>query len=226
MSEQLAEQAIELPLKTMIVGIDPSSKSTGIVVQTHEGMWLDKLITTKRPRKEAPMKDPGRLEYIRDQAIRFVSSCGDKAWTEVGRPVLLCIESPATQKGYASINQALHWCVRQAFGVWFNTTTLVVAPKSLRKFITGNGHAEKGTCGARAQAMWGVIIEQLENGDQEDVLDALGLAMIAECWLWRGCMETWETDWKQYQKLVALGTEKKPRLVFMDTASVADAMGE
>ena len=225
MADNVAPQQIVMPPETMTVGIDPSSKSTAMVVQTADGQWCDTLIRTDRPRKEAPMKDPGRLEYIRDQAIRFVSSCGDKEWTEAGRPVLLCIESPATQRGYAVINQALHWCLRQAFGVWFCTYTLVVAPNSLRKFITGNGHAEKGTCGARAQAMWGFIIETLDNGDQEDVLDALGLAQIADCWRQHGEAERVATVlWHQYQKLVALGTEIKPRPVFMDTESVEDAM--
>jgi len=200
----------------MILGVDPSVRKTACVLRAVGGAtWHDLLVKTG-----PQLADPGRLVHIGETVRRFVASCATREWEDAGSELLLCIESPATQAGYAHVNQALHWFIRAWLAMYYDTHTLVVAPSALRKFIVGNGRAEKGTCGCAAYRHWPEIIDGFTNGGQEDVLDALGLAELAQCWLWDG-----DGHYLQYQLEVAqMQNAQKRRIAIRDGVSLDIAL--
>ncbi len=117
-----------------IAGIDPSVTSTGLAI------WRDGLFINARVAPPKGSRDPGRMLWIAETiASRF----------ETLEPLLLAIEEHAGQQGYASANVALHWIIRAEVAKRANSRCIVVAPSTLKKFVTGKGNAEKGTVGGR-----------------------------------------------------------------------------
>jgi Holliday junction resolvasome RuvABC endonuclease subunit len=142
------------------IGCDQSLTSTGIVVLS-EGRAVMRRVQPKELRGAA------RLAHIRKEIVDLATKFPP---------------SMAACEGYSfnSVHRALDLgelggMVRLAF---FDLTVplVVVAPTTLKKFVTGHGGAKKeGKGGMREgiEAKWGVDIAQ------DDLADAYGLAQVA-----------------------------------------------
>lgn len=156
----------------VIIGVDPSLQKTGVSVK-RDGEPLKMFLIDKRKRdKKQKDIDPGRMVAIAEEIAKLADTC---------EPVILCIEEHGGQTGYASGNIALHWLIRVELAKTCNSRALLVAPATLKKFVTGNGRAEKGEIGAHIIKRWGEEIG--DNLLQEDALESFALLKFAQCWL-------------------------------------------
>lgn len=156
-----------------IIGIDPSVARTGIAIRRDGELTWTLIDMRPRKRGEKAMADPGRLVAICDEAVRFLALLS-------GEEVLLVIEACNDVRGYNRVNIGLHWMLRAWLADNAQVQTLSVATTSLKKFVTDDGKAEKGTMGAHIARRWG---DELDEAAPEDVLEAFALLKFGECWL-------------------------------------------
>lgn len=148
----------------MIYGLDLSLTATGLAALAPEGVLT--VMTFGTPAK---MTVEARLtEMARQVDARLVA------------PELVVIEGLAFGANDPSAHEraALHYIVR--CNLWSDETpVLVVAPSSLKKFITGKGSAKKEMVILEVFKRWGVSVK--DNNEA----DAAGLAYLGAAWLGR-----------------------------------------
>lgn len=146
----------------MFIGIDLSLTGTGLVFLDKKGNVM-KLIKSKPPKIKNPTTELERLMSIRDQI-------------EIKKAKLVAIEGIAFMtRNSTSTSQlsALNYMVRERLyklGIPF----VIVAPTSLKKFVTGKGNSGKDIVMLEAYKRWNVSITD------NNICDAYGLAKIAE----------------------------------------------
>ena len=121
--------------KIIIIGIDPSLTGSGMVVLENEQVKCELLIKSKPPIEKNNVTEIERLVLIRDKIISIIKE---------NPPDLVCIENLAFMAKGTSLTQLsyLNYAIRAY--LWENNIKfLLVAPTTLKKFITGNGRAEK-----------------------------------------------------------------------------------
>lgn len=148
----------------MIYGLDLSLTATGLAA-------LDKhnQVTVRTFGTPAKMKVEARLTEMAEQ-VRL----------RLCHPELVVIEGLAFGANDPSAHEraALHYIVR--CNLWSDETpVLVVAPSSLKKFITGKGSAKKELVILEVFKRWNVSV----NDNNE--ADAAGLAYLGAAWLGR-----------------------------------------
>lgn len=180
-----------------IVGIDPSIQKTGLVIRDRQGVYHPALIDMRPKRGQPKPSDPGRLVTICDRVLERVEQTGNATSAQ---PLLLVIEDCIATQGPSRVNIALHWMLRTWCADNLPTETLTIAPSTLKKFATGAGNAEKGTIGAAIMKRWGQCVP---DGTTEDVLEALALCKLGECWLARGLSKDDGDAWPAFQREVA-----------------------
>jgi len=200
-----------------IIGVDASVSKTGVVVLSAEtGSYQGAIITSK-------LADPGRLLDISGGVVNAaVAGSGTCDVT------LLVIEGLGQAIGNQRINYGLHWMIRGALAREFtDLLTLVVAPSSLKVFTVGR--AGKGVGKSSAAAVvdrWPNAVEDLRDArselPSEDVLEALGLVKVGECWA-NADDECWterQRDVARLESFTAAAKRRKARVVYEDGKSV------
>ena len=151
------------------LGIDQSLRSTGLCVldgETHKPVYLTAIVTSH-------LRGAARLAYIRNE-LSFAAK---------KYPI-----QQAALEGYSfeSVHRAcdlgeVGGVIRLALFDW-GIPYLVVAPASLKKFVTGNGAADKTKVMASIKTKWKIEI------DQDDQADAYGLAQVARAFIKPRCL--------------------------------------
>jgi Holliday junction resolvasome RuvABC endonuclease subunit len=157
-----------------VVGIDPSVTSTGMArLNVATGELEHYLIRLGK------VRDPERIDRI-----AMLTS-------ELAQDGTLCVlEGHGPQQGNGLVNIALHWMIRDAWAARVSSVTfeivppmvldvLIVAPMTLKKFVSGVGNAQKSEIGAHIMRRWG---DQLGgNVLPEDAAEAFALLQAGKC---------------------------------------------
>lgn len=148
--------------ETLFVGLDPSINATGVVVLDDCGNIIEqKTFSVKDPDK---MFERSLIKY--EEEISFIPKIVNLA--------SVYIEGPAYQSAGQAILQmgALHFLSR----VYFFKSKVnykVIAPGTLKKFVTGKGNSKKELMLLKTFKRWGVEFED------NNICDAYGLARMA-----------------------------------------------
>lgn len=146
----------------LFVGLDPSINATGIIVLDQKGNIIEqKLFSCK-------VKNGSIEDYLikYESEISFIPNI-------VGLQMIY-LEGPAYHAAGQSILQmgAIHFLTRLMFykkKIPFD----VIAPGSLKKFVTGKGNSKKDLMLLKTYKKWGIEFED------DNLCDAYGLARMA-----------------------------------------------
>jgi crossover junction endodeoxyribonuclease RuvC len=144
----------------MFVGIDPSINATGLIVlDKHANIIEQKLFSVKSEKFEE-----GLLKY--ENEISFIP--------KIMNLQSVYLEGPAYQATGQVILQmgALHFMTR-LFLFKNHLNYKIIAPGTLKKFVTGSGRAKKDLMLLKVYKKWGVEFED------HNLSDAYGLARMA-----------------------------------------------
>ena len=147
----------------MVIGIDLSLTGTGVVTIGKNGEYTEQLIRSKPPKVKNPTTEIQRITKIRDDI-------------ELGDAELAAIEGISfMSRNTTSTSQlsGLNYMVREKLikaGIPF----IIVAPSSLKKFVTGKGNSGKDIMMLETYKRWDVSITN------DNICDAYGLARLAE----------------------------------------------
>jgi len=119
-----------------ILGLDLSLTGSGVVLLNEDNIELELLIKSKPPEEKNNLSEIERISKIKDKIISVIKE---------HKPDLVSIEGMAFMvRNATSLTQLsfLNYSIREY--LWKNNIKfLIVSPKSLKKFITGNGNADK-----------------------------------------------------------------------------------
>ena len=144
----------------LFVGIDPSINATGlIVIDSNSNIIEQKLFSVKSEKFEE-----GLLKY--EQEIGFIP--------KIINLQSVYLEGPAYQATGQVILQmgALHFMTR-LFLFKNRVNYKIIAPGTLKKFVTGTGRSKKDLMLLKVYKKWGVEF------DDHNLCDAYGLARMA-----------------------------------------------
>lgn len=147
---------------SVIVGIDPSLTGTGIVVLDDGSITSKKLIKTK-PNDGGPQGEIERLLTIKAQIQEVI---------EQVRPKLVLMEGLAfSARNTTALMQlaGLSYLIREYLAVR-KIPFVIVAPTTLKKFVTGKGNGPKDIVILETYKRYGISF--LDN----NLCDAFGLA--------------------------------------------------
>jgi len=145
----------------LFVGIDPSFNSTGIIVLDENAEIVDQKNFSLAKYDEIEEK---LLKF--EEFISFIPSIVRLGGVHIEGPSYMSKGKYVLQMG------ALHFLLRLYLykrDVFFK----VIAPGTLKKFVTGKGNAKKDLMLLRVYKKWGVEFEV------DDLADAYGLARMA-----------------------------------------------
>jgi len=144
----------------LYVGIDPSIKATGIVVLDKDANIIEqKLFSIKDdPFEKSLLKYEEEIKFIRNIISLQAVYLEGAAFQAKGQAVL--------QMG------TLHFLTR-LFLFKNDLNYKIIAPGTLKKFVTGNGHAKKELMLLKTFKKWGAEFED------NNICDAYGLARMA-----------------------------------------------
>ncbi len=208
---------------TLYIGVDAAVGRTGVVVGTegddHALTCSGRVFTSRR-------RDPGRLVEIASNVSGMVKQAYDETGGYDDVTALLAIEGLGQAIGNQRINIGLHWIIRAGLASHIPPLrTLVVAPMSLKVFCVGRGGAGVGkSTVAGIMDRWPDQVNSMrdETGElpAEDVLEALGLMMVARCWA-RPDLLVWTDKQRDVARLESLtGKQRKSREVYEDGISM------
>ena len=144
----------------LFVGIDPSINATGLIVlDSNANIIEQKLFSVKSEKFEE-----GLLKY--EQEIGFIP--------KIVNLQSVYLEGPAYQATGQVILQmgALHFMTR-LFLFKNRVNYKIIAPGTLKKFVTGKGNSKKDLMLLKVYKRWGVEF------DDHNLCDAYGLARMA-----------------------------------------------
>ena len=157
----MKEAVCDLKKELVFVGIDHSMTGTGVVVLDQDGCIIEqKLIKTS-----SNDIDEKRMTHIMDE-LSFIPN--------IIRLKRVYIEGPSfASKGQAVLQMgALHYLIR-IFLYRKKVKYKVVPPNTLKKFITGKGHAKKEHMLLNIYKKFGIEFED------NNIADAFSLAKMA-----------------------------------------------
>lgn len=160
-------------MSALVVGIDPSLTSTGVVV-INDGVVIEqRAIVSKPPKEKTPTTEAERLMKIRDE-IRTSTMT-------LAKPDLVLVEGLAfTARNTSALVQlaGLNYFIREVL-MKGKIPFVIVSPTSLKKFATGKGTADKNIVMMEVYKRWNF---SPENSDVSDafVLAQMGLALCRE----------------------------------------------
>ncbi len=124
-------------------------------------------------------------------------------------PDLIVLERDFGSPTVSKVLTALHWFLRDCLNsaiAQHLTPLLLVAPTTLKKFVTGRGNADKPAMVAAIVRQWGGELPAEANTDE---LEAYALARLGRCWLLREA--SGEPDYRiSAVKGLTAGKAKKP----------------
>lgn len=173
---------------SIVVGIDPSLTSTGIIVLRNGE--LGKALTTKNEPKLGTIERVRRIYEQINNVIENLSTCyvnayiGDKRMIRWEPPSLIVIEGFSYgSKGRGVFDIAyLGWRIREElerYRTEDDIPWLEVSPSQVKQFATGKGNANKEIVLQQVYKRWGV---ELTDNNQADayVLAQIGRAYLGE----------------------------------------------
>lgn len=146
------------------LGVDLSLTNTGLVVLNSTGIIKQKLIKSK-PLGEKPTDELIRIKKIIEDIEEFVSEY---------YPSVVCIEGLAFMaKNTTALVQlsALNYMTRSMLNE-YNIPFVIVAPTTLKKFVTGKGNSDKEVL------MMMVYRDYNEQLLDNNIVDAFALSLI------------------------------------------------
>lgn len=145
----------------MFVGLDPSYNGFAIMVIDKNGDIIEQRLLSSDTKKEAEERI---IELEKD--FKFIPN--------IHSLYSVCIEGPSFSSNGAFVLQmgALHYYLR-LFLLKNNVKYTIVAPGTLKKFVTGDGRAKKDLMLLKVYKKWGVEF------DNDNTADAYGLARYA-----------------------------------------------
>jgi len=156
------------------IGVDLSVASTGVAVIDEEGYIVETMAiktTIDNFRGQGEFSD--RMAFITDNIMSVLKEY---------RPAKLAIESmPFSTQGYGILDRARLLGVleyRISTEVPEHKAATYIAPKSLKKKVTGSGNADKKDMKASIDALFGYDL----GLSTDDEVDALGLALCVGEW--------------------------------------------
>ena len=173
---------------SIVVGIDPSLTSTGIIVLRNGE--LGKALTTKNEPKLGTIERVRRIYEQINNVIENLSTCyvnayiGDKRMIRWEPPSLIVIEGFSYgSKGRGVFDIAyLGWRIREElerYRTEDDIPWLEVSPSQVKQFATGKGNANKEIVLQQVYKRWGV---EFNDNNQADayVLAQIGRAYLSE----------------------------------------------
>ena len=164
----------------IIIGLDISLTGTGVVVLKDDQVVHEILIKSKPPENKNNITEIERLILIRDKMISLIKE---------NPPDLVVIENMAFMAKGTSLTQLayLNYSIRAY--LWENGIKfLLVAPPSLKKFITGHGRAEKD------EIMDIIFTKYHIAATDNNIADAFVLAVIGRTFLNDSATETHQQE--------------------------------
>ncbi len=144
----------------LFVGVDPSINATGIIVLDENANIIEqKLFSVKSEKFEESL-----VKY--EKEIKFIPN--------IINLQSVYLEGPAYQATGRAVLQmgALHYLVR-LFLFKKQVNYKIIAPGTLKKFVTGKGNSKKDLMLLKVYKKWGVEF------DDHNLCDAYGLARMA-----------------------------------------------
>jgi crossover junction endodeoxyribonuclease RuvC len=151
------------------IGLDLSLVKTGYAIVKDDGTVIASGLVRSKPNGDKPIDETRRIVQIAEEVVQKIDEmCLGCA------PNLVAIEGLAFMAQGTSLVQlaGLNYLTRILLAE-FNWPFLIVAPTSLKKFITGSGKGEKDMVTMSIYKNYG--FEALDN----NVADAFGLAACA-----------------------------------------------
>jgi len=163
-------------LETKIfVGLDLSLTETGYAVIEKEGgilkaeKWLTGNVKTKKMGDSA-WEEIERLEYILTESLDYIGKSDSETKILVGIEGLAFMAKKTTALAQLA---ALNYLVRHKLYGW-KIPFVIVAPMTLKKFVTGKGKGDKNLMLLEVYKKWSVDIKN------DNEADAFGLARLME----------------------------------------------
>ena len=149
----------------MVIGIDLSLTGTGVVIINEKGEHIEQLIRSKPPKSKNPTTEIMRIMKIRDEI-----SFGEE---KIALAAIEGISFMSRNTTSTSQLSGLNYMVREKL---FNANIpfVIIAPSSLKKFVTGKGNCGKDIMMLETYKRWGVSITN------DNIADAYCLAKVAE----------------------------------------------
>lgn len=147
----------------MVLGIDLSLTGTGCVTIYDNGEHTEQLIRSKPPKVKSPTTEIKRIMKIRDDI-------------KIDSVSLVAIEGISfMSRNSTSLAQlsGLNYMVREKL-INIGLPFVIVAPTSLKKFVTGKGNCGKDVMMMETYKRWGASLPN------DNLCDGFGLAKIAE----------------------------------------------
>lgn len=158
--------------KSCIVGLDLSLTGTGVIVLKEGKLDCQQLIKSKPPADKSYLTETRRLMKIRDQIAEIVDN---------KKPVLAVIEGMAFSiRSTTALTQlsGLNYMTREML-IERNIPFIIVAPTSLKKFVTGSGAAKKDVMLLETFKRYGISFAD-DNLADSHALARCGLALLGE----------------------------------------------
>lgn len=146
----------------LFVGVDQALRKIGVSVIRGESVELLRLIVPPHP-----LRDVVRLAYL-EEALNHVLEPFPTADGIAMEGQSYGSEGQIDQLGQAS------GIVKVSLFKRYNISPLVVPPATLKKFVTGNGQADKSMMMRATKVYWDLEV------DNDDLCDAHGLARVAQ----------------------------------------------
>lgn len=144
-----------------VAGIDQSVNGTGVCILDDKGdvQHLERIVPPPSS------KDAHRLQYIRNALLAILAK-----YPAVGLAAMEGYSYNSTNKKFllGEVGAVVKLVIIDK-----NITLMEVAPKQLKKFVTGSGSADKNAVSTSIFFKWHVDIQQ------NDLADAYGLAQVA-----------------------------------------------
>lgn len=154
----------------IIAGIDPSLTGTGITVLENGNPVALHKIGYPGHDGASDLERARRVVALRHEVVAYVRHFA---------PELVLIESPAysQNKGSACDRHAYWHYLIHEFGVAGDERYAGVSPTNLKRFVTGNGSADKKMIVETVTTWW--PFRQLKN---DNIADSAGLAAMGAAW--------------------------------------------
>lgn len=146
------------------VGIDPSFTGTGLTILDNEGNTINQtLISTKNNDKDQHDIENRILTISNKLNILTSFNCLDK---KDENKSIVCIEdlSFGSKGAYAAQMAALNYYIR-IFLLKNNIEYYTVAPSKLKKFVTGDGRAQKNLMLKEVYKKWNIDLNDDNSAD-------------------------------------------------------------
>lgn len=156
----------------IVAGLDLSLTHTGYVIIKDDGVVLGRGVIKSKPNGDTNLAEVERIVSIAEQAVQKIDEFGD--------PTLVVIEGLAFMAQGTSLVQlaGLNYLTRILLAQ-FKWPFAIVAPTTLKKFITGSGKGDKDQMMMAVYKHYG--FESLDNNECDAYsLAAVGLAVLGK----------------------------------------------